>query len=101
MLDVPDAIPVTNPVDESTVALAGTLLLHAPVPPPNTNEFAEYIAVAPMHKGEVPETEDMLAIGFTVIVAEFEFTKREQDPLTTQRYLYPFIPVVADVMFRV
>ena len=41
ILLVPAETPVTNPVDELTVATAVLLLLHAPVPPLNTTEFAE------------------------------------------------------------
>ena len=39
MLQFPAVIPVTNP-DAFTVAIAALLLLHAPVPPPNTTVLA-------------------------------------------------------------
>ena len=41
ILHVPEATPVTSPVDELTVAIAVLLLLQAPVPPLITAEFAE------------------------------------------------------------
>ena len=41
ILQVPAATPVTDPVDEFTVAIPVLLLLQAPVPPLSTTEFAE------------------------------------------------------------
>jgi hypothetical protein len=56
-------------VDEFTVATAVLLLLHAPVPPPNTTPETVYVVVAPIHCGVVPAvTEPALALGFKVIV---------------------------------
>ena len=65
ILQVPAATPVTNP-DELTVATAVLLLLHDPVPPPNTTELAVYVAVPPIQSGLMPVTEAMLAFGVIV-----------------------------------
>ena len=65
ILQVPGDMPVTSPA-ALTVATAGLLLLHVPVPPLRTAPFAVYVAVAPMHRGEVPVTDTMLAFGFIV-----------------------------------
>jgi hypothetical protein len=66
ILHEPANIPVTNPVDELTVATAVLLLLHAPVPPPSTTPAVEYVAVAPTHNGVVPVTDVIAAFEFTV-----------------------------------
>jgi hypothetical protein len=68
ILHVPTATPVTNPVDELTVATAVLLLLQDPVPPPNTTPVAVYVAVPPMHNGLVPVTDVTFAVGVTVTV---------------------------------
>ena len=65
MLHVPAETPVTNPA-ALTVATAGLLLLQAPVPPLSTTPLAAYVAVPPIHKGDVPVTEVILASGFIV-----------------------------------
>ena len=61
MLLVPAAIPVTKPVEELTVATEVLLLLQAPVPPLRNTELALYVAVLPIQRPAVPETEPMLA----------------------------------------
>ena len=66
ILQLPAATPVTNP-EELTVAMAVLLLLHAPVPPLSTAEFAEYVAVPPIQRGLVPVTVTMLAFEDIVI----------------------------------
>ena len=68
---LPTATPVTNP-DELTVAMEVLLLLHAPLPPLNTTEFAVYVVVPPTHKAAVPVTEPMLALGLVVIAADLD-----------------------------
>jgi hypothetical protein len=66
ILHEPADIPVTNPVDELTVATAVLLLLHAPVPPPRTTPVVVYVAVAPIHSGVVPVTDAIPALGLIV-----------------------------------
>ena len=66
MATVPGLTAVTSPVDELTVAIAWLLLVHDPVPPLRTTSLAEYVVVAPMHKGVVPVTDPMLAFGLIV-----------------------------------
>jgi hypothetical protein len=66
ILHVPAATPVTNPVDEFTVATAVLLLLQAPVPPPSTTPTVVYVAVAPIHSGVVPVTDVITAFGLMV-----------------------------------
>ena len=62
---LPIATAVTTP-DDVTVAIDVLLLLHAPVPPPNTTEPAVYVALAPTHNGLEPVTDATLAFGLTV-----------------------------------
>lgn len=65
MLHVPADIPVTSPV-ALTVAIAGLLLLQAPVPPPRTNPFGMRIVVPPMHNRVFPKIEVIPAFGLIV-----------------------------------
>ena len=58
-------MPVTNPA-ALTVATAGLLLLHAPVPPLSTMPFAVYEAVPPIHNGDKPVTEAIVAFGLII-----------------------------------
>ena len=67
MLHVPGESPVTEP-EEFTVAMAGLLLLQAPVPPFKTTPLAVYTVVAPIHKGLIPVTEMTEEFGPIVIV---------------------------------
>jgi hypothetical protein len=60
---VPAPTAVTNPLTLFTVATAILSLLQAPVPPSNTTSFAAYVAVFPIHNGEVPLTEVTEATG--------------------------------------
>ena len=61
---------VTLPLP-STVATVVLLLLHAPVPPPNTTPFAvKGTEVTLIHRGEEPVTEVIAAFGFTVTEGE-------------------------------
>ena len=63
ILALPEVTVVTVPL-EATVATAVLLLDQAPVPvPPRTTLLAEYVAVVPVHRGEVPVTEAMDALG--------------------------------------
>ncbi len=68
MSHVPTDTPVTSPVDELTVAIAISLLVHAPVPPPRIAELALYVSVPPIHKGVAPVTDARLASGVIVTV---------------------------------
>ena len=68
MLQVPTPVAVTKPVEELTVATNSSLLLHAPVPLPNTTPLAVQVVVAPTHNGLVPPvTEDISEMAITVI----------------------------------
>ena len=66
ILHDPAATPVTTPVEELTVAIAGALLLQAPVPPLSTTVLAVYVVVPPIHRGLVPVTDAILALGLIV-----------------------------------
>ena len=79
ILHVPAVIPVTRPA-ALTVATAALLLLHAPVPPLRTTPLAVYVAVAPMHNGDVPVTEVIAALGLTV-TARWADTVPPQPPV--------------------
>ena len=65
MLQVPGATAVTAPVVEFTVANAVLELVHVPPASP----FEVYVAVAPIHNGEVPVIVPALAFG--LIVSDF------------------------------
>jgi hypothetical protein len=67
ILQLPPEMPVTTPVEGSTVAMPVLLLLHAPVPPPRTTVLAVYVVVVFIQIGLVPETEAILALGVIVI----------------------------------
>ncbi len=67
ILQVPAAIPVTNPVDGTTEAIPLLLLLQVPVPPPVTIELAMYVVLVLVQIGLTPETEPTLALGVIVI----------------------------------
>ena len=66
MVTVPADTAVTTP-EAFTEATPEFELDQAPVPlPPRTTELAEYVAVAPIHNGDVPVTDAMDAFGLTV-----------------------------------
>jgi hypothetical protein len=66
ILQEPADTPVTNPVEELTVATDALLLLQAPVPPPSTTPVVVYVAVPPIHRGLVPVTDVIAAFGVMV-----------------------------------
>ena len=66
ILQLPADTPVTNPVAALTVAIPVLLLLQAPAPPPSTTPVVVYVAVAPIHNGEVPLTDVIAAFGVIV-----------------------------------
>ncbi len=63
MVEVPAATPVTTPVDELTVAAAGLLLLHVPLPVP----LLVNVVDEPAHTAAAPLMTPALARAFTVI----------------------------------
>ena len=79
ILVVPALTAVTTPVDGSTVATAVLLLLQAPAPPPRTTPEAEYVAVALIQSGDVPDTEATAAFGVTIMVPEALVTGMHPD----------------------
>ena len=74
---VPAESAVTAPVEASTDATAGLLLLQVPPASP----LLVYVAVAPIQSGEVPLTVPALAFGLTVSVLN-ELTGLLQPVLT-------------------
>ena len=76
---------VTAPVDASTVATRGSLLLQAPVPPPNTTPLAVYVAGPPIHSGLVPVTDVMATLALVINAPETALvTSVPQVPETMQ-----------------
>ena len=90
MLQVPVSIPVTNP-DVLTVAIAELLLLHTPVPPLRTTGFTEYVSVPVIHRGVVPDTKPILALG--IIVTAKLLSELVPQLLPAVTLILPFCPV--------
>ena len=78
----PALFAVTTPLFASTDAMEPLLLLQEPVPPLNTILLAAYVAVAPMHKSPVPETDPIEDVGITVRVNEGEVSTQGPGPVT-------------------
>ena len=93
MLALPAVTPVTTP-DVLTVATAVLSLLHAPVPPLNTTELAVYVAEPPIHTGDEPVTEAMLAFGLMVTETDW-LTVPPQPPVMV--YMMFALPAVTPV----
>ena len=97
MFEVPAAIPVTIPVDESTVAIAVLLLLQDPIPPPRTTEFVLNVVVPEIQIVFVPVTDAILAFGITVtpkVLAELV-----PQLLAAVTLIFPFWPELPVVTF--
>jgi hypothetical protein len=68
MFALPGVNEETTPVVAFTEATDGSLLDHAPVPPPSTTPLAVKIEVEPTHAEEGPVTDDTALPEVTVMV---------------------------------